>query len=208
MSLIQQFKKILPPGKRAISIFPLNAVLFPGGILPLKVFEQRYMDMAKQCLKDNDIFGICLIKEGQEAGTPAIPETIGCTARITDWDMEQLGVLQLRTMGEARFRILDSDANTKGLITANIEMIPAEQDIELPAEFRSCADLVRKVVEGVSEASFAKPYRFESATWVGYKLSEFLPLKIAAKQKLMELSDPIARLQILAHFLKQQGLTT
>ncbi|HVK54612.1 MAG TPA: LON peptidase substrate-binding domain-containing protein [Burkholderiales bacterium] len=206
MSLLQQLKQILPPLRQTIPVFPLNTVLFPGGILPLKVFEQRYMDMAKECIKHGSVFAVCLIREGQEVGAPATPEPIGCTARITEWDMEQLGVLQIRTLGESRLRIMESSVNDKGLIMAHAEMLPMEDDVDLPPEFSGCAELVRKVVENAGEKSFAKPYYFESASWVGYRLSEFLPLKIAAKQKLMELSDPIARLQILAHFLTQQGL--
>jgi Lon protease-like protein len=197
---------MLPPRRQTIPIFPLNAVLFPAGVLPLKVFEQRYMDMAKHCLADNSNFGVCLIREGLEVGKPAIPETIGCTARITDWDMEQLGVLQVRTVGEERFRILGSSTSANGLIVASVEMIPAEEDVAIPSELAGCTELVRKVVENVGKASFAEPYHFESASWVGHRLSEFLPIKIAAKQKLMELSDPIARLEILAQFLTQQGL--
>ena len=164
------------------------------------------MDLVKECLADDSAFGVCLIREGQEVGTPAIPEIIGCTARISDWDMEHLGVLQVRALGEERFRIMDSSPNAKGLIIANVEIIPSEEDTPIPAEFTACVDLVRKVVESAGNVSFAEPYRFESASWIGHRLSEFLPIKIAAKQKLMELSDPIARLEILAQFLTQQGL--
>jgi Lon protease-like protein len=206
LALLQQLKRILPPRRQTIPIFPLHAVLLPGGVLPLKVFEQRYMDMAKHCLKNEIAFGVCLIREGQEVGTPAVPETIGCTARIVEWDMEQLGVLQIRTVGEERFRIIDSNAGAKGLIVANVEMIPPEDDVAIPPELAGCTELVRKVTASADETAFTKPYQYESATWVGYRLSEILPIKIAAKQKLMELSDPIARLEVLAQFLTQKGL--
>lgn len=206
LALLQQLKRALPPRRQTLPIFPLNTVLFPGGVLPLKVFETRYMDMAKTCLKDDTTFGVCLIREGSEVGAPAVPEIIGCTTRIVDWDMEQLGVLQLRTLGEDRFRIFESHDNGKGLLIADIETIATEEDAALPQQFASCADLVRRVIESVGEAAFAKPYRFDSASWIGYRLSEFLPIKIAARQKLMELSDPIARLNVLVQFLTQKGL--
>src|SRR5437868_12582777 len=145
---------MLPPRRQIIPIFPLNTVLFPSGVLPLKVFEQRYMDMTKICLSNDTVFGVCLIREGQEVGSPAVPEFIGCTARITKWDMEQLGVLQLRTMGEDRFRILASSADANGLITADAELIPAEEDVVMPPEFIACVELVRRVVATAGEASF------------------------------------------------------
>ncbi|MBA2690708.1 MAG: LON peptidase substrate-binding domain-containing protein [Burkholderiales bacterium] len=196
---------MLPARRQAFPIFPLNAVLFPGGVLPIKVFEQRYMTMAKHCLKDNSPFGVCLIREGQEVGSPAVPESVGCTARISAWDMEQLGVLQVRTLGEDRFRIVESHTSN-GLIIAEVETIAAEEEAEVPVEFTGCAELVRKVIERVGEESFAPPYRYENASWVGYRLAELLPIKVAAKQKLMELTDPMARLEVLAQFLTQQGL--
>ena len=206
MTFLQQLKRILPSRRQTVPIFPLNAVLFPGGVLPLKVFEQRYIDMVKYCLKDNSVFGICLIREDQNAGAKAVPEPVGCIARILDWNMEQPELLQLRVQGESRFRIVDSGAGNNGVIAASVETLSADTAMAIPASLAGCADLVRKVVASVGAASFAEPYLFEDASWVGNRLAEFLPIKIAAKQKLMELSDPIARLEILAQFLAQQGL--
>ena len=90
-------------------IFPLNTVLFPGGALPLKIFEQRYIEMTKVCISEERPFGVCLIKEGREVGTPAVPQDIGCLARIAQWDMPQLGVFHLQVEGLQRFRILSSE---------------------------------------------------------------------------------------------------
>ena len=87
-----------------LAIFPLNTVLFPGGLLPLRIFEQRYMEMAKACLKNDEHFGICLIRSGREVGAPAVPESIGSTAKIVEWDMQQLGVLSVKVQGGQRFR--------------------------------------------------------------------------------------------------------
>lgn len=206
MAIFEQFKRMLPQPRQTFPIFPLNTVLFPGGVLPIKVFEERYMNMTKQCLQANSVFGVCLIVEGQEVGSPAVPENVGCTARISDWDMEQLGVLQIRTLGEERFRIIERHTSSNGLIVAEAEMIPAEEEVEVPIDFSGCTELVRKVIERVGAESFAPPYRYENASWVGYRLSELLPIKVAAKQKLMELTDPMARLEVLAQFLTQQGL--
>src|SRR6188768_4210937 len=94
--------------RESVPLFPLQAVLFPGSVLPLRIFEARYMDMAKACIKSGDPFGVCLIREGAEDGAPAVPENVGCLARILDCDMEELGILKVRAEGLERFRLLDS----------------------------------------------------------------------------------------------------
>lgn len=189
-----------------IPIFPLGTVLFPGGVLPLRVFETRYVDMTRDCIKHKKPFGVALIKEGNEVGAPALPELVGCTARIIDWDMQQLGVLSLTTVGQERFRIAESSIGTNGLITAKIEIIPAEASIDVPAENRICVNLLRAIVAQVEEKLLPPPHHFNDATWVGYRLSELLPIPRAAKQKLLELEDSLARLQIITIYLEQNGL--
>ena len=196
----------LEPHVQELPIFPLNTVLFPGGLLPLRVFEARYMDMARECLKSDRPFGVCLIREGKEVGTPAVPEPIGCLAYITDCDMEQLGLLQLRTRGGQRFRIIDSSIGAQGLRRAQVKLITPEEDAELPGQFTALADLLRLVVADKSAAVFAEPHEFERASWVGYRVSEILPVPLAAKQKLLELNGAISRLEILYRYLEQRGL--
>jgi Lon protease-like protein len=194
------------PALDDLPLFPLNTVLFPGGVLPLRVFETRYMDMTRECLKHDQPFGVCLIREGSEVGTPAQPEGVGCLAYITDWDMQQLGLLQLRTRGGRRFRVLDSSVAGQSLLRARVELLPDETDADVPAEFTALADLLRLVVADKTEAVFAEPHEFGSASWVGYRLSEILPVPLAAKQKLLELDGALARLEILYRFLEQRGL--
>src|SRR5229473_6626536 len=110
-----------------LALFPLNVVLFPGGRLPLRIFEQRYMEMAKACLRDSAPFSVCLIREGAEVGRPATPVDIGCLARIAEWDMPQLGLLQVIARGEARFRILTRRVQADGLARASIEILPEDE---------------------------------------------------------------------------------
>jgi Lon protease-like protein len=100
-----------------ISLFPLHTVLFPGGLLPLRVFEPRYMEMVSACLRGNEPFGVCLIREGREVGAPAVPHSVGCLARIAQWDMQQLGVLNIVARGERRFRIVERSVQPDGLCT-------------------------------------------------------------------------------------------
>jgi Lon protease-like protein len=189
-----------------IPLFPLHGVLFPDGLLALRVFEARYMDMTRECMKQKLPFGVCLIREGREVGAPATPEEIGCLARITEWDMQQLGMLHLRTRGEQRFRILNSSANSQGLLSAEVELIPADEDMEIPRQFSACAQLLQMVVVDRADEVFAEPHRFDSATWVGNRLAEILPVPLLAKQKLLELTDSLARLEVIQKFLAQRGL--
>ena len=185
-------------------LFPLNTVLFPGGVLPLKIFEQRYLEMTKICISENRPFGVCLIKEGREVGTPAVPEEIGCLARITQWDMPQLGVFQLLTEGIQRFRILHSSVARNGLISATVERLPG--DTEVAPQDTLCSEVLKAIIEKIGADHFPAPHRFDDAAWIGYRLSEVLPISLDIKQQLLQLADPQARLARLSQILHQQGL--
>ena len=189
-----------------LPIFPLQTVLFPGGLLPLKIFEVRYMDMAKACLRDSTAFGVCLIREGQEVGAPAVPEDVGCVASIAECDMEELGILKIRAEGTERFRIVSREVTRQGLIVAQVESLPGEVDaVDVPG-LSECAELLRKLLLGIGEDRFAQPFRFDNATWVGFRLAEILPLRSDVKQKMLEITDPGVRLAVLYRFLRQQKL--
>jgi hypothetical protein len=192
--------------RETVPIFPLQTVLFPGALLPLRIFEVRYMDMAKACLKEGGPFGICLIREGHEVGTPAVPEAVGCLARIAECDMEELGILKVTAEGLERFRIVSSEVNRAGLIVGEVERHEPEGEVRDAAGLAESADFLRKVIAGIGEQRFASPFRFEDASWVGFRLAEILPLRNDVKQKLLELTEPALRLAILHRFLRQQKL--
>jgi uncharacterized protein len=187
-----------------VPIFPLNTVLFPGGVLPLKIFEQRYLEMTKVCISENRPFGVCLIKEGQEIGTPAVPQEIGCLARIAQWDMPQLGVFHLLAEGTRRFRIVRSSVEKNGLITAAIETLPFEPEVA-PRD-TLCSEVLQAIIAKIGAAHFPAPHRFDDAAWIGYRLSEVLPISLDARQRLLQMSDPLARLSELSQILSEQGL--
>ena len=187
-----------------VYIFPLNTVLFPGGVLPLKIFEQRYLEMTKICISENRPFGVCLIKEGEETGTPAVPQEIGCLARIAQWDMPQLGVFHLLTEGTRRFRIVRSSVEKNGLIAAAIETLPFE--LEVAPRDTLCSEVLQAIIAKIGAEHFPAPHRFDDAAWIGYRLSEVLPISLDARQRLLEISDPLARLAVLNQVLFQQGL--
>ena len=191
-------------GLERVSIFPLNTVLFPGSVLPLKIFEQRYLEMTKVCISENRPFGVCLIKEGRETGTPAVPQDIGCLARIAQWDMPQLGVFHLQVEGTQRFRIVSSAVEKNGLISAAIEHVP--DDAEIAPQEPLCGDVLKAIIEKIGAAHFPAPHRFDDAAWIGYRLSEVLPLSLDTKQQLLRMTDPQARLAQLSRILSEQGL--
>jgi hypothetical protein len=184
-----------------IPLFPLNTVLFPGGRLPLRIFEQRYMDMAKACLRDQAPFGVCLIREGREVGAPAIPADVGTLARIGAWDMPQLGVLQITAVGEQRFRILERSVQPDGLAKGSIELVPHEEDVPVPESCIGCVKLLARVIEQQS-GLFEPPHRLDSASWVSARLTELLPLPLPAKQELLELDNARTRIERLNELLR------
>ncbi|MSQ89513.1 MAG: peptidase S16 [Betaproteobacteria bacterium] len=194
--------------RKDVPLFPLNTVLFPGGLLPLRIFEQRYLEMAKGCLRDGTPFGVCLIRAGAEVGTPATHEDLGCLARITQWDMQQLGLLQLLAQGAERFRVLAKRIRADGLILADIELLAENADALMPEKFSACRQLLERIVAEHGERLFAKPYLLDSSAWVGARLAEVLPLPASAKQKLLELGDSAQRLEILQRLLVESAQTS
>lgn len=190
------------PGE--IPLFPLGTVLFPGGLLPLKIFEQRYVDMTKACLRDNTPFGVCLIREGHEVGRPAAPHAIGCLARIAQWDVPHPNLFAVLARGSARFRVLDTIIAANGLITAHIEALPEPtrpEDVD-----RACREVLRLAIERAGVDSVPGPVRLDDPVWVSYRLAEILPISAQDKQALLEMTDTGARLAQLHELLLAHGI--
>jgi len=200
-----------------LPLFPLKTVLFPGRLLPLKVFEQRYIDMTKTCLRDEQPFGVCLLTRGEEvaarvaerdqlvAGAPVDFALIGTQARIVSWDMPQLGILHLKTEGGTRFQVQSSSVADDGLVVAQVTFLPPEPAVTLPEEFAPLAGLLELMIDRAGPENFSAQ-ALDDASWVGYRLAELLPLPLAIKQSMLEVNDSVVRLKVLAQFLKQQGL--
>jgi Lon protease-like protein len=187
-----------------LPLFPLNTLVFPGGRLPLRVFEQRYLDMVKQAIADNTPFGICAIREGAEVGAPAVPYTIGTRVLITDWDMPQTGILHIDTQAQERFVIRSIHAEPNGLLIGTVESVSVEAASAIPDDLLLAAEILRQIVHEYGDAHFPAPHDFDDAVWVGYRLSEVLPLKLSTKQNLLEMNDSVERLRILSEILKKQ----
>ena len=187
-----------------VPLFPLGTVLFPGGLLPLKVFEQRYVDMTKACLRDSTPFGVCLIREGQEVGQPAAPQSVGCLATIEQWDVPHPNLFALLARGGARFRILDTSVNAGGLITGRIELLP-EPTTDAPME-PACEEVLRLAVERAGADSVPGPIQLDNPVWVSYRLAEILPITPQQKQTLLEMTDTGKRLTQLRELLLAHGI--
>ena len=192
-----------------IPLFPLRTVLFPGGLLPLKVFEQRYVEMTKRCLKESLPFGVVMITSGDEvatnAGTPAFA-TFGTLATITAWDMPELGILHVATEGLTRFQVREHRLQADRLVVADVVDIPTEPRLPLPADAEPLAKLLELIATRVGPQNFPAAHDYGDASWVGYRLAELLPLPLSIKQSMLEINDAGVRLQVLAKFLRQQGL--
>lgn len=172
--------------RQNIFLFPLGTVLFPGGVLPLKIFEQRYLEMTKACLRDNQPFGVCLIREGHEVGEPAAPASVGCLAAIEHWEMPHTGMFHLLTRGGERFRILETAVAGNGLISGVVEMLPPAAPCSPDAQ---CVALLKSVVERAGPQNFPQPLALGDGAWVAYRLAEMLSLPLTVKQRLLESSD-------------------
>lgn len=200
-----------------IPLFPLNTVLFPGGILPLKVFEARYVDMVRECMKQELPFGIVLIKSGQETGPAAVPESIGCLAHIAQWDMVNLGVLLLRTRGGERFRILETRELADRRLEARIEMMSADSAAPITDVHLRCAKALKIVIDDINakgqaergaayESPFTLPAQLDDTGWVANRWCEILPIPLKARQKLLELDDAQSRLAVVHRYLQQHEI--
>jgi Lon protease-like protein len=130
-----------------------------------------------------------------------LPALVGCTARIATWDMPQLGVLNVRALGEQRFRVIDHRTEKNGLLRAEVELLAPEQDADVLPRLALGAQLLRRVLEGQPDAQLVEmvepPYRYDSCNWVGSRLAELLPLPLGTKQELLEMDTGLGRLEVL-----------
>jgi uncharacterized protein len=200
-----------------LPLFPLHTVLFPGGLLPLKIFEARYLDMASECLREERPFGVCLLKSGGEVALPdetAVPEAIGCLALIKQCDVETVGMLHICAHGTQRFHLLSHRVEADGLLVGTAELIGEDiplEGSERQARCGACAEVLERIIATIRERDpsslpFAEPFRFDDPSWVSNRLAEVLPIPLRARQKLMELNDAGARIDVVHHYMQQHQL--
>jgi uncharacterized protein len=180
------------------ALFPLKTVLFPGGVLPLRIFEPRYVDMVGRCLKRRQNFGVLLIVEGAEVGGPARTAEVGTLAEIVDWHLESDGLLGIVAAGRERFRLKGSSLLSDGLYVGQIERLADEARRQLPDRYLNLAKLLRQVLPRLGAHAANEDERYDDASWVGYRLAEVLPLTLEDRQACLEMEDPVARLERLS----------
>jgi len=194
-----------------LALFPLQTVLFPGGLLSLKVFEARYLDLIGACLRANAPFGVVCLAQGAEAG--ANPkgvriESTGVFARIDDIDSEQQGILRVRCTGTQRFRLTGAPTQqADGLWTAPVETLADDAACRPEPALRGTIDALAQAVAALKEKGplpLREPLQLDDAGWVANRWCELLPISLAAKQKLMELDDPALRLKLVDDFLRSK----
>jgi Lon protease-like protein len=188
----------------AIPLFPLNTVLFPGGPLPLRIFETRYLDMLSRCLKNNQGFGVCLIEQGSETGA-AHTYTVGTLARIRDWSNGPDGLLHILALGERRFRVATLRTQHDGLNLGEVEWLPEEPPVPLPESSEPLAEMLRQLLAQLPGRYAALTSGYDDSTWVGYRLAEILPLPLTRRQYLLEISDARLRLDVIATLMQEQS---
>jgi Lon protease-like protein len=185
-----------------IPLFPLHTVLFPGGTLPLRIFEPRYLDMVSNCMKTGSGFGICLIREGSEVGRAAATYETGTLCEIDYFNQQPDGLLGITARGTQRFQILHTEVRPDQLTIAEVKMLANEASQALPAEFAACAEVLRKLLEQLGYPFIKMEKHYEDASWVGARLAELLPIRLEQKQYFLQLDDPLQRLERLSALLE------
>jgi uncharacterized protein len=191
-----------------IPLFPLHTVLFPGGPLPLRIFETRYTDMVRRCMRSGEPFGVVLIEDGDEAGAVATTATVGCTARIADFHTLHDGLLGISCVGDRKFEVRRVWRAADGLNMGEVSWVPAEPALPLPAQYTRLADAVRRALEDLAEQYQHVERKFTDAAWVSARLTELLPIALKDKQALLEMADPVARLDALGGLVPGEEVRT
>ena len=199
-----------------LPLFPLDLVLFPQGLLPLRIFEVRYLDMIKRCHQSSTPFGVVSLTQGsqvQQAGSAQERfNRVGTLARIIELNSPQPGLLHIRCQGEQRFSVQRSEKLRHGLWVADAELLPSDAEVTVPADLQPTVQMLRKVLQQLQDKDvpadqmpMRPPYRFDDCAWVANRWCELLPLPVEMKQQLMTLDNPLVRLELVGDLLERSG---
>lgn len=189
-----------------IPLFPLNVVLFPGGPLPLRIFEPRYIDMVSDCLKNNTGIGVVLISNGKEVDDAAETHRVGTLCEISYWNRRQDGLLGITLTGEQRFRILSRQVQHDKLIRAEVELIESMPAVQMTEQHEHLVNMLQKIITQLEPPFTTMPTQYDDLDWVTARLIEILPFPLAVKQNLLEeeqAEQRIAKLQNLLHDIEK-----
>lgn len=203
---------------RSLPLFPLGTVLFPDGLLPLRIFEVRYLDMIRRCERAGAPFGVVCLTQGSEVRQPGATETfasVGTLATVTRLETPQPGLMVIRASGTQRFRITSREQLKHGLWVADVERLPPDLSVPVPPDLQPTADALGKLIESLqqragaeSELPLQAPWRLQDCGWVANRWCELLPLPVEMKQRLMELDNPLVRLELVSDVLTRTGIAS
>ncbi len=200
-------------GAFELPLFPLGSVLFPGGLLPLQIFETRYVDMVKRCMRDGSPFGVVLILDGHEArrdrgDRPPQIATVGTQARIVDFTELPNGLLGITARGERRFRVQGAEEQSDHLLLGRVTEIPDPPYVPVPADSEALVEILRQLLEHPAVNQLGIEADLEDARAVAGRLADLLPVDPRFKQGLLEQDDPLvclAELERLVHAMQEQN---
>lgn len=184
-------------------LFPLATTLFPGGRTALNVFEQRYYELAKNCIATGEGFGIVTLLGGGEVGAKQAYAKVGTVVSIASFDAPQPNLFVLDCIGEQRFEVLSTRTRSNGLHVAQVRWLPNESSVPIAAEYASLVDVLKPLVDALGATRFAEPFALDDSTWVSSRLSEIIKMPPTIKQNLLEINDPELRLKIIAQLMKK-----
>lgn len=193
----------MPRDIMELPLFPLRVIVLPGGVLPLRIFEPRYLDMVSRCLRSDSGFGVCLIHEGQEVGQAPVVYLLGTLCKIVDWGTLPDGLLGITVRGERKFRVIDTQVQPDRLLIGQVELLAEEGEQPLPEAFADMALLLSRLLEDLGPPYSEMPAFYQQAGFVSSRLSELLPVEVEQKYQLLALDDPLARLEILRDVLNR-----
>lgn len=189
-----------------LPLFPLRTVMFPGGPIPLRIFEPRYLEMVATCMRHDHGFGICLARQGRDTDPQSEPVDIGTEMAISDFTRLEDGNLGITADGQQRFRVLRKWQTPVRLWMAEVTPIANEPAAAVPQDCEVLARLLAALYEELGEPWSERPTHYDNASWLGGRLVEILPLEPEFKQELLEMNEPVARLQRLLPVVREQHI--
>jgi Lon protease-like protein len=198
-----------------IPLFPLGTVLFPDGVIALKIFEARYLDMIKQCLREKTEFGVISIIKNLDTDHESSAVTfsnIGTLALIEDFDPVQPALYMTKSFGTQRFKLLSSTQESNGLWIGDIELLEKDPHIPIPQEHQKVAQLLDEIISVIQsedllgEALFKKPFKVDDCGWVSNRLAELLPISLLQKNHLLAQKNPRIRLDLISEIIEDDDL--
>jgi Lon protease-like protein len=193
-----------------LPLFPLHSVICPSGHMRLRIFESRYLDMVKNCLRNKTSFAIvAIVPEKTTKADGNLPfASIGTIMNIIDADVTTIGLMMINCIGQHRIKIHSFTQQADGLLIGNLSKISNDLEIPIPDDLKIVSSHLQRLIDSFSnqgelpiDVPIAKPYQYNDASWVSNRWVELLDLPLLDKQRLMQLDSPIVRLELIYDLL-------